>query len=70
MKVKESSFIKENKPLFKKLVDSLLKEYEYVSVFVNDSIGKSYSVSKSGISISESELNTTRGYVVKVYDRG
>lgn len=70
MKVKESNFIKENKPLFKKLVDSLLKEYEYVSVFVNDSIGKSYSVSKSGISISESEMNTTRGYVVKVYDRG
>lgn len=70
MKVKESSFIKENKPLFKKLVNTLLEDYEYVSVFVNDSIGKVYAVSKSGINISESELNTTRGYVVKVYDRG
>ncbi len=44
MKVKESSYIKNNKPLFKKLVDELLKRYEDASVFVNDSIGKNYVV--------------------------
>ena len=70
MKVKESSYIKNNKPLFKKLVDELLKKYEYASVFVNDSIGKNYGVSKTGTTVAEDDLYSTRGYVVKVYDGG
>ena len=70
MKVKESSYIKCNKPLFRKLVDELLTKYEYASVFVNDSIGKNYSVSKTGTNVAEDSLYTTRGYVVKVYDSG
>lgn len=70
MQVKESIYIKENKPLFRELVDSLLNEYDYASVLVCDSFGKSYSVSKSGISVSESPMTTSRGFVVKVYDKG
>ena len=70
MKVKESSYIRKNKPLFKKLVDELLKKYEYASVFVNDSMGKRYSVNKTGTNVAEDDLYTTRGYVLKVYDGG
>ena len=70
MKVKESSYIKNNKALFKKLIDELLKKYEYASVLVNDSMGKNYSVSKTGTNVAEDDLYTTRGYVVKVYDSG
>jgi len=70
MQVSESQYIRANKPLFKELVDSLLKEYEYASVLVADSFGKAYSVSKSGIKVTESPMTTSRGFVVKVYDGG
>ena len=70
MKVKESTYIKNNKPLFKKLVSELLKKYEYASVLVNDSMGKRYAVSKTGTNVSEDDIYTSRGYVVKVYDGG
>ena len=70
MKVRESSYIKNNKPLFKKLVDELLKKYEYASVLVNDSMGKRYAVSKTGTNVAEDDIYTSRGYVVKVYDGG
>lgn len=70
MRVKESKYIKENKPLFRELVDELLKSFEYASVLVCDSIGKTYSVSMSGINANESDMTTSRGFVVKVYDGG
>ncbi len=70
MKCKESSYIRENKPLFKKLVNELLKEYKYASVLVTDSVGRSYSVNKTGASVGESSIYTTKGYVVKVYEGG
>ena len=70
MKVKESNFIKENKPLFKALIGKLLEKYEYASLFAEDSYGKTYSVSKLGTNIQESDLNTHRGFVIKVYDKG
>lgn len=68
--VKESKYIKTYKPLFKELLDELLKSFEYASVLVCDSFGKAYSVSKSGISANESAMVTTRGFVVKVYEGG
>ena len=71
MKVQESDYIKENKPLFKKLLDSLLKEYEYASIMAVDAFGKNYSVSRNGINISaDSRMNVQRGYTVKVYSDG
>ena len=68
MKVKESSYIKENKPLFVELKDELLKNFEYASVLVQDAEGKLYSVQKTGTTISENDCE--RGFVVKVYDGG
>lgn len=70
MLVKQSEYIKENKPLFKRLVDELLKDYEYVSLLAQDSYCKNYSVSKAGKNIGESDTFTALGYVVKVYDDG
>lgn len=70
MRVKESSYIKANKALFKELIAALLKEFEYASILVDDSVSKVYSVSKSGVNVAERDLNTFRGFVVKVYDKG
>lgn len=69
MKVKQSRFISVNKPLFKELTESLLKEYEYVSLLAQDGEGKTYSVSKSGINIdAKNRILVQRGFVIKVYD--
>ena len=71
MKVKESTFLSEKKPLFKKLLDKLLKEYEYASILAVDSLGKRYNVSKNGIGISsDNALFTQRGFTIKVYSDG
>ena len=71
MKVTGSNYIKTNKPLFKKLVEELLKEYEYVTLLAEDGNGKNYAVSKSGIVItSDSRVSVQRGFVVKVYSEG
>lgn len=71
MQVKSSKYITENKPVFKKLVDTLLKDYPYVSLLAQDGQGKKYSVSKSGISIAaDSRITNQRGFVIKVYSEG
>lgn len=70
MLVKESIYIKNNKPCFKKLVSKLLEDFEYVSLLGQDSYSKDYSVSKAGIGINENDMFSATGYVVKVYDSG
>lgn len=70
MKVESSKYIKENKALFRELVDTLLESFDYASVLVCDSFGKAYSVNKTAINVAESPMVTSRGYVVKVYDKG
>ena len=49
MKVQSSEYLKANKALYKELLDKLLNTYEYASILAADSVGKVYSVSKSGI---------------------
>lgn len=56
------------KPLMKNLLNTLLKEYKYVSILSQESRGKVYRVSKSGISIADSVLLAGKGTVIKVYD--
>ena len=71
MKVKENEYIVNNKPLFKKLLDELLKEFDYASVLAVDATGKSYAASRNGISISaDSRMSVQRGFTVKVYSDG
>jgi TldD protein len=68
MKVKSSQYIQQVKPLLKSLLDELRKEYSYASILATDSKGKIYSVSKRGTVISEDDLLSGRGFVIKVYD--
>lgn len=70
MKVKESSFLKEKKPLLKKLLSELLSEYDYASILATDSRSMIYRVSKTGTSISEDELLTEKGFCIKIFDKG
>ena len=68
MKVTSSQYIKNVKPLLTVLLDSLLKQYEYVSILATDSKAMTYSVSKRGTIISEADFLSGRGFVAKVYD--
>ncbi len=63
-----SGYIAQCRPLLGKLLDMLLKKYPYASILAVDSKAKGYSVSRSGVSASEQEMLSTRGFVVKVYD--
>lgn len=68
MKVQESKFIQEQKPLLKKLLGRLLDSYAYASILAVDSRSKSFAVSRRNMSAGESGLGTARGCVVKVSD--
>ncbi len=68
MKVRESEFIRRKKPILKKLMEQLSKQYPYVSILATDSKAKSYSVSRRNTAISEDGLLTARGFVAKISD--
>ena len=68
MQINSSNYIHNNMIFFKTLQKNLQSIYTYVSILVEDSVGKTYSISKNGIDISQTERNTHRGYVIRVYD--
>ena len=68
MQTASSGLLEAKRPLLKKLLSELLKTYSYASILAADSKGKWYSVSKQGTSITEDDVYTECGYVVKVYD--
>lgn len=67
MKQKMSKFLTDSKPVLKKLIEELSKEFEYVSILGSDSKGKSYSVRKTAVSVGDS-FSTERGFVLRVYN--
>lgn len=67
MKVTMSEFLKNSKPLIKRLVNLLNESYKYVSVLGTDTRGKNFSVSKTGINVNDSMLSE-RGFVVRVHN--
>ncbi len=69
MKIRDSKFLLGVKPLLKKLINELSREFDYVSVLGTDVSGKSYTVRTTGASISDSSW-TERGFVVRIYNRG
>ncbi len=69
MKVEESKYLMQVKPLLRELLDQLLIEYSYVSILAVDSKAKNYGVSNSGIKVGASTLLGNRGFVIKVYDK-
>ena len=58
------------KELIKKLMERLWGKYDYASILKASSVGKNYSVSAGGITISQNDLWSQDGYVIKVVDKG
>ncbi len=68
MKVQQSAFILEKRPLLLRLRDALCAEFEYASVLAEDTTGRNYQVSRHSVSIGEGD--DMRGFVVKALDKG
>lgn len=68
MKVKESQYLKEVKPVLKTLLNRLLEIYPYASILAVDASAFGYRVNKSVTSMAEDEELSNRGFVIKVYD--
>lgn len=67
MKVSSSEFLSSSKDYIRKLIDKLSEEFKYVSVLGTDTKGKSYRVSKTGVSVNDAML-VERGFVVRVHN--
>ncbi len=67
MKTELSKFLQEQRPILKTLVKDLDKEFKYVSLLGTDTIGSTYSVSRSGSSVGDSKWSE-RGFVIRVYN--
>ena len=57
-------------PALRQIVDGLGKEYEYVSILATDSCGYNVSISQASKSVSNSNLTTERGCVIRVCRSG
>lgn len=67
MKATLSKFLIKSKPILKSLVNDLEKHFKYVSVLGVDDIGTTYSVSRQGSNVSDSNWGQ-RGFVVRVFN--
>lgn len=67
MEAKMSTFLSSSKPILKKLLQALEQDFSYVSILGTDTFGTSYSVQKTGSSVTDSSWNE-RGFVTRVYN--
>ncbi|SHI67895.1 TldD protein [Parasporobacterium paucivorans DSM 15970] len=67
MKVEYSGYLGKCKPLIRKLVEELSKDYGYVSVLGTDTKGRSYRVSRTGTIIKDYDFGE-RGFVVRIHN--
>ena len=70
MKAKFSSYLTLLAPKMRELVDLLGKEYDYVSILSTDSVGFSLNISQRSKSVTNHNMTTERGNVVRVYKDG
>ena len=68
MKVRESDFIRQKKPLLRKLLKTLEEQYPYISILAMDSTAKTYRVSRKNTGIHEDNILSERGFVIRVSD--
>lgn len=68
MKVDLSKFLEDKKYELKKIIAELSKDFKYVSILGVDSDSKTYSVSRSGVSVYEDALCNDRGFVLRVFN--
>ena len=67
MKVQSSDYLSDLKPVLQKLLQALLRQYDYASVLAADVDAKDYSVSARGMNVSENDHFGKRGFVVRVH---
>ncbi len=67
MKAKLSEFLKRQKDTLKTIVEDLNKEFKYVSCLGVDTVGTTYSVSRRGSGVNDSNWKQ-RGFVIRVYN--
>ncbi|MDP4089350.1 MAG: TldD/PmbA family protein [Bacillota bacterium] len=67
MKARLSPFLTECKPIVKKLLQALQKDFPYVSILGTDTFGTSFRVQRAGVSVEDSMWNE-RGFVVRVHN--
>ena len=70
MKAPFSAYLTKIAPALKQLVKELGSEYAYVSVLSTDSVGFRISLSQQSKSVSNRNMTTERGTVVRVYKDG
>lgn len=70
MEKQMSAYLRAAKPFLQRLVRELNTIYPYASVLGQDSTGRSFGVSRTGMNASESEMFTAHGFVVRVWDGG
>lgn len=68
MKVNASEYIKSHKDLLRQLLKKLLEIYPYASILAVDAQAFDYRVTKTTTMMSENDLLSNRGFVIKVYD--
>lgn len=68
MKVSASEYIKSHKELLRQLLNQLLEIYPYASILAVDAQAFDYRVTKTTTMMSENDLLSNRGFVIKVYD--
>ena len=68
MKVQPSGFIAEKRGALVKLRDALCAAFDYASILAEDTVGRYYRVSRHSVSVSEGD--NARGFVVKALDGG
>ncbi len=69
MKVAHDEYLISVKPLLQRLVNALNEQYPYASVLATAASSKQYSVSRTGVTLSESaEYLNNCGFVVRVFD--
>ena len=67
MKAKLSLFLSNNKKTLQDLIDSLSKDFKYVSVLGTDTIGTRFNTGLRGSGVNDSEWKE-RGFVVRVFN--
>jgi TldD protein len=61
-----SIYLCEIKPLLKKMLEELEKDFSYVSILGTDTVGTDFSVRSKSVSVVDSNWNE-RGFVIRVY---
>lgn len=67
MKTELSKYLVNSRPALTKLVNELSNEFDYVSILGVDTLGKQYSIQRTGTSLGDSRW-TERGFVLRVYN--